>query len=73
MAPEFSTAHPPLDPDACHRCGGIGFLANATELAGAPALCVDCHETLDTQQARDGHPCLDGCPLPIDHTGLCRP
>ncbi|MFD3422080.1 hypothetical protein [Streptomyces decoyicus] len=68
-----STAYPPLAPDACHRCGGIGFLAHATEWASAPALCIDCHATLGTQQARDGRQCLDGCPQPVSHTGLCRP
>ncbi|MFE0774855.1 hypothetical protein [Streptomyces sp. NPDC058861] len=67
------TAHPSQAPDACHRCGGIGFLARATEWVSNPALCVDCHEALGTQQARDGHQCLDGCPQPPSHTGLCRP
>ncbi|MBZ3904478.1 hypothetical protein [Streptomyces griseiscabiei] len=69
-----STVHPPLDTDACHRCGGIAFLARAAEwVSTPPALCVDCHEALGTQQARDGHQCLDGCPQPASHTGLCRP
>ncbi|MFF8786765.1 hypothetical protein [Streptomyces sp. NPDC015125] len=73
FAPQDSPARPSLISDACQRCGGTGFLALATEWANAPALCTDCHEALDTQQARDGHQCLDGCPRPADHTGLCIP
>jgi hypothetical protein len=66
-----SAAHPSPAGDTCQRCGGIGFLARATEWVSAPALCTDCHERLETQQARDGHECRDGCPQPVDHTGLC--
>ncbi|WP_439681539.1 hypothetical protein [Embleya sp. MST-111070] len=66
-----STDRPSQADDTCLRCGGVGFLARATEWFGTPALCTDCHETLDTQQARDGHQCLDGCPQPVNHTGLC--
>ncbi|WP_331726103.1 hypothetical protein [Streptomyces sp. NBC_00470] len=60
-------------PTACQRCGTSGFLARATEWADAPALCVDCHDVLGTQQAREGHQCLDGCQQTVSHHGLCHP
>ncbi|QDN54280.1 hypothetical protein [Streptomyces sp. S1D4-20] len=62
---------PPLTGDACQRCRSVGFLARATEWTGHPAFCTDCHETLRTWQAQVGHQCVDGCPQPVDHTGLC--
>ncbi len=68
-----SAARPSVAPDACQRCGGIGFLARAIEWVSAPALCADCHETLGTRRVRDGRQCLDGCPQSVGHTGLCLP
>ncbi len=61
------------DDDRCDRCGGVGFLARATEWANPPALCIDCHEKLDTLQAQNDHQCSFGCPQPTDHSGLCHP
>ncbi|MET9778602.1 hypothetical protein ABZ023_30860 [Streptomyces sp. NPDC006367] len=69
----LGTTWPPLASDVCQRCRRVGFLARATEWAGHPAFCIDCHETLHTCQARAGHQCLDGCPQPVDHVGLCFP
>lgn len=67
----LGTSWPLRDRDACRRCGGIGFLARATEWPGRPAFCIDCHDTLRTAQAASGHQCADACPQPVDHTGLC--
>jgi hypothetical protein len=69
----LGTTWPPLASDACQRCRRVGFLARATEWPGCPAFCIDCHETLHTWQAQAGHQCVDGCPQPVDHTGLCFP
>lgn len=60
-------------PQVCKQCGHAGFLAREDDLPTAPALCVDCHETVGTRQAADGHQCRDYCALDTDHTGLCRP
>ncbi|MFJ5120865.1 hypothetical protein [Kitasatospora sp. NPDC088548] len=69
---ESAVRQPPTE-DACQKCGGVDFLARASELAGAPALCTGCHEKIGTAQAADGHQCVDGCPRPVDHSGLCLP
>ncbi|MFE6461228.1 hypothetical protein ACFVP0_27690 [Streptomyces cinereoruber] len=57
----------------CQRCDGVAFLSRARDLPGAPALCVDCHEAHGTEEFAHDLACDDGCPLPVDHDGLCFP
>ncbi|MFJ7423403.1 hypothetical protein ACIQXD_33075 [Streptomyces uncialis] len=69
--PSPATAPHSGSEENCQRCGGPGFLSRNHDLPSAPAWCVDCHEHQRTTQAQAGHPCEDGCRLPVDHDGLC--